>query len=143
MLSKVKANSWILANCQRSVRITAVLRSHYIQHLRTRSLRNFLSVVSTNMSRRHSELPVRILTTGECTRNRLTLFGNATVHCKRGIFYEEQFIRHLVWMLHGGQSSDVTLHRPTLASGATADRSDVYSGSVKIQGPVSYRIVYH
>lgn len=96
------------------------------------SLRNFLLLVSTNMSRGHSELPVRILTTGESTCNRLTLFGNATVHCKRGIFYEEQFIRHLVWMLHGGQSSDVTSLRPTLASGAAADRSDVYGGSVKI-----------
>lgn len=40
--------------------------------------------------------------TREGTRNRLTLFGNAMVHCKRGIFYEKQFIRHLVWMLRGG-----------------------------------------
>lgn len=59
-------------------------------------------VVSTRMSRGHFELPVRILTTWECTRNGLTLFGNATVHCRRVIFYEKQFIRHLVWMLHVG-----------------------------------------
>lgn len=34
----------------------------------------------------------------------------------------------------GGQSSDVTSLRPALASGAAADRSDVYSGSVNVQG---------
>lgn len=168
VLAKVKANSWpwFPTKCQRPGRRKLIRNGHislmkgttlwfrcnmqqqqmnhytpqlqrvvhYTQHLS--SLWNF---VSTETSRDHSESPIGILTAGECTRNRLTLLGNATVHCKKGIFYEEQFIRHLVLMLHGGQLSDVTSLRPLLASGAAADRSDIYSGSVN----VSYRVVYH
>lgn len=31
-------------------------------------------------------ITVRMVTTGECSRNHLTLFGCVTVHCERGIF---------------------------------------------------------
>lgn len=77
------------------------------------------------------KLPIR---QGECTHNHHTLFGNVMVHCKKESFYEVQTIQHLVWMLHGLQSSDLTLLGPKLASGAVADRPDVYSGSVNVKG---------
>lgn len=53
---------------------------------------------------------------------------------KQESFYEELSIKHLVWMLHRLQSSDVTSPRPKLASNAAADRADVYSGSVNAKG---------
>lgn len=53
---------------------------------------------------------------------------------KEESFYEVQSIQHLVWMLHGLQSSDLTLPEPKLASGAAADRPDVFSGSVNVKG---------
>lgn len=53
---------------------------------------------------------------------------------KEEAFYEEHFIRHLAWMLRQLESSDVTSLGPELASGAAADRSDVYSGSVSVKG---------
>lgn len=67
------------------------------------------------------------------SRNRLTLFGNATLHCKTGIF---------LWgTIHQTSGLDVAqgghrlmwpgsdLHSPLGLQ--AADRSDVYSGSVK------------
>lgn len=53
---------------------------------------------------------------------------------KEEAFYEEHFIRHLAWMLCRLESSDVTSLGPELASGAAADRSDVYSGSASVKG---------
>lgn len=109
MISTVKANSCpcFPADCQWPERMNLIIicifppyeKHHFLVHVKMNhyspqqplhadkiTVSFFFPVVSTNTSRGHSELPVRILTTGECTRNRLTLFGNVTVHCKRGIF---------------------------------------------------------
>lgn len=148
-LSTVKANSrpCFPANCQWP-RIKLIITGVFLkgitfwfrwrsitlrkQHPSIRSSRGEKNnpVVPKNTSRSHLELPVRNLTTGGGTCNRLTLFGNVTVHCKRGIF---------LWgAIHPTSGLDVdssvgggaVIRWPTTGSGTAADRSDVYSGSV-------------
>lgn len=124
---------WLEIRWLRSLQSSAATNTHCIS--RQDHCEILFPVSSTNTSRGHSELPVRILTTGECTRNRLTLFGNVMVHCKRGIFLWGAIHQTsgldvawgaVIWL------NPVTSLRPTLASGIATDRSDVYSGSVNI-----------
>lgn len=56
------------------------------------------------------------------------------VRCERGIFLREAIHQTSGLGVAWGQSSHVTSLGPLLASGAAADRSDVYSGSLNVKG---------